>query len=288
MNLSINNETAALQSVILGIGTDRGTPRGINPMMRKHQQNDTFPTTEDICEEIRTFEAVLLQNHVEVHRPRNLNATEQIFARDIGFVIEDYFFIAGMKHPVRKQEIEGIHHILQAIPNNQIIDIPDHILVEGGDVVLWNEYIFLGLGARTNRDGLDFLKNFFPKKTVIGFELVVDQNNANRHILHLDCTFQPIGTDEAIIYYDGFKTAPEVLLDLFPKEKRIAVSQQEKNRMFPNIFSISPQKIVIEQKFERLSHELHQRGYTVFKVKYSETSKLSGLLRCSTLPLRRA
>ena len=57
--------------------------------------------------------------------------------------------------------------------------------------------------------------------------------------------------------------------------------------MFPNIFSISPSKIVLEQGFERLKAGLTKRGYEVFEVRYSETSKLSGLLRCSTLPLKR-
>ena len=57
--------------------------------------------------------------------------------------------------------------------------------------------------------------------------------------------------------------------------------------MFPNIFSISPTKIAIEKGFTRLKDELLGRGYEVFEVDYSETSKLGGLLRCSTLPLKR-
>lgn len=287
MEIFVNNETSALKSVILGIGTDRGEPRGINPMMRKHLKNNTFPIEENICAEIKTFENVLISNGVQVHRPSNLSETEQIFTRDIGFVIEDYFFISNMKHPVRTVELDGIKHILDRIDSTKKVDIPEGIVVEGGDVILWNEFIFIGIGDRTTKNAIAFIQSIFPHKTVLGFDIVLDQKSADNNILHLDCTFQPIGKDEAIIYHNGFEKPPIEILDLFPKDKLVEVSLEEKNRMFPNVFSISPTKIVIEKGFERLKHELEERGYEVFEVDYSETSKLGGLLRCSTLPLKR-
>ncbi|MCG8331154.1 MAG: arginine deiminase family protein [Chitinophagales bacterium] len=287
MELFVTNETSELESVILGIGIDRGKPRGINPMMRKHLSNNTFPTEDNICAEIKTFEDVLKQNGVMVHRPSNLPAIEQIFTRDIGFVIDDCFFISNMKHSTRSAEQEGIKHILDDIHLSNQIEIPGEIIVEGGDVILWNEYVFIGIGDRTTENAIGFIQNIFPNKTVVGFDIIVDQDSADNNILHLDCTFQPIGTDEAIIYHDGFKNHPEAIMDLFPKEKLIEVTLNEKNQMFPNIFSISPTKIAIEKGFTRLKDELLGRGYEVFEVDYSETSKLGGLLRCSTLPLKR-
>ena len=287
MNIFIENETSALKSVILGIGTDRGEPVPINPMMRKHLAENTYPTEADILVEMKTFEAVLVTNGVQIFRPNNLPNLEQIFTRDIGFVIADYFFIANMRHPTRAPEINGIKHVLDQIDASKIIDIPKEIIVEGGDVILWNDFIFIGITDRTTANTIPFFQNIFPNKTVLGFDLVVDQQSPDRNILHLDCTFQPIGKDEAIIYHDGFKTPPKALLDLFPKDKLFEVSLAEKNRMFPNIFSLSPTKVVIERHFERLKLGLLERGYEVFEVDYAETSKQSGLLRCSTLPLLR-
>ena len=153
--------------------------------------------------------------------------------------------------------------------------------------MLWDDFIFLGISDRTTKNAVTFIQELFPGKSVLGFDLVVNQNSADNNILHLDCTFQPIGKDEAIIYYNGFENQPKALLDLFPKEKLFEVKLHEKNQMFPNIFSISPSKIVVEKGFERLKHELTERGYEVFEVTYSEISKLGGLLRCSTLPLKR-
>ncbi|MFT4665022.1 MAG: N-dimethylarginine dimethylaminohydrolase [Polaribacter sp.] len=287
MDIFVNNETSELESVILGIAIDKGTSRGINPMMRKHLANNTYPTEDNIYNEIKTFEDVLKGNGVEVLRPNNLSQVEQIFTRDIGFVIEDYFFISNMKHAVRAVELKGIQHTLDRIDRSKQIVIPEGIIIEGGDVILWNDFIFIGIGDRTTANAIPFIQNTFPNKNVFGFDIVVDQKSADNNILHLDCTFQPIGTDEAIIYHNGFEKHPKEILDLFPKDKLLEVTLDEKNRMFPNVFSISPNKIVVEQGFGRLKSGLIERGYEVFEVDYSETSKLGGLLRCSTLPLKR-
>jgi N-dimethylarginine dimethylaminohydrolase len=58
-------------------------------------------------------------------------------------------------------------------------------------------------------------------------------------------------------------------------------------QMNSNIFSISPEVIISEKGFNRLNLELRKRGFTVEEVPYAEISKMEGLLRCSTLPLRR-
>ncbi len=287
MEFYLRDETAPLESVVLGMGENRGEARAINPTIRKHLQNNSAPTEKDIVREIKTFEEVLLQNGVQVLRPEDLPGTEQIFTRDIGFVIEDYFFIANMKHEVRQAELQGVNYILQNANSDKIIRLPEGALAEGGDIILHGDYLFVGISDRTNAEGAAFLQEFFPDKQVVSLDLLVDQDNADRNILHLDCTFQPIGKDHAIFYRDGFLNSPGILLDLFPEERRIDVNQEEKNLMFPNVFSISPSKVVIERNFHRLKEELQVRGFEVFEVDYAETSKLSGLLRCSTMPLRR-
>ena len=287
MDFYVRDETAPLEAVVLGIGTNRGELRKINPTIRMHLENNTAPSHEAICREIGTFESALVSHGVQVIRPHDLPETEQIFTRDIGFVIEDYFFVANMKHTVRAAEFAGIEKMVNHGNSEKVVHMPKGALAEGGDVIVHGDYLFVGISDRTNEAGIAFLQEFFPDKEVIGLELVVDQDDPDRNILHLDCTFQPIGTDQAIIYLDGFVEKPDVLLELFPEDKRIEVTQEEKIRMFPNVFSISPTKVVVERQFTRLIEELKTRGFEAVEVEYVETSKLSGLLRCSTLPLRR-
>jgi len=288
IELNVSNESDRLEVVVLGIGDDRGEPRGINPMMRWHLENNTFPGDEVVKGEIKHLRRVFEAAGVEVLRPTNLSGVEQIFTRDIGFVIDSKFVVANMRKKERQTEIKAIDHVVSEIADKQILSVPEGMYIEGGDVMLWNEHIFIGIGARTTKEAVDFIAEQFPHKKVHGLELVVDEDDRNANILHLDCAFQPIGTKEAIFHREGFVNPPEVILDLFKEEDLINVTQEEKNAMFPNIFSLGPKKVIIEKGFERLRTELHKRGFEIYQVPYSEVAKLGGLLRCSTMPLRRA
>lgn len=285
--LYVTDETAPLKAVVLGTAKDMGKPLDINPVSKKHIEQGTYPTATDISREIATFEKVLKDEGIAVYRPEVFKGVDQIFTRDIGFVIDDKFVISNMLESVRQRELPGIEYLLEQMNPDDILRPPSSARVEGGDVILWGEHVFVGISHRTNHDGYEFLKRSFPHKRVHALPLVVS-DDPDVHVLHLDCTFQPVGQDQAIIYHQGFLENPQIIYDLFPADKLIEVNLEEKTRMFPNVFSIGPNKVVIERTFSALKKALEQRGFLVFEVDYTETSKLSGLLRCSTLPLRRS
>ncbi|RKQ43063.1 N-dimethylarginine dimethylaminohydrolase [Roseivirga pacifica] len=285
--LHIANETNELKAVVLGIGTDQGKPYDINPVAKMHKEEGTYPTEDDVIAEIATVEAALKAEGVTVFRPKNMPNQKQIFTRDIGFVIDDKFVVANMKEPVRKAEIEGIQHVLDQLDPDSIIEVPEGATIEGGDVLVHQDHVFVGISKRTNQAGFEFLKATFLDKQVIGLNVVVS-DDPKKNILHLDCAFQPVGDKYAIIYEDGFQDKPQSIYDLFGEENLIKVNQQQMNRMFPNVFSVSPKKVLVEEGFTTLIDALESRNIQCIKVKYAETSKLSGLLRCSTLPLIRA
>ncbi len=287
MELHIKNETAPLKAVILGIADHLGKPLDINPVSRYHIKNGTYPTEADIKTELDSFEDALKTAGVAVYRPNDLKGVDQIFTRDIGFVIDDKFIVANMKESVRQVEFPGIEHLLSDLAEDQIIHLPSAAFMEGGDVIVHNDHIFVGISKRTNRAGYEFLKKQFPNKQVHALPLVVTDDPAT-NVLHLDCAFQPVGHDAAIIYEKGFASKPEILYQVFSDEQLIKVSSEQKQRMFPNVFSITPNKVVIEENFTQLADILALKGIESVKVKFKETSKLSGLLRCSTLPLSRS
>ena len=130
------------------------------------------------------------------------------------------------------------------------------------------------------------MKNSFPEKEVIPLNLKVTLDHLT-NVLHLDCVFQPVGHNHAILYEDGFLEKPKAIIDIFREKNIIKISAKEKFDMFPNIFSISPKLVVIEKNFHRLNEELNKIGIKTIRVKYSDMEKNDGLLRCSTLPLYR-
>ena len=163
----------------------------------------------------------------------------------------------------------------------------------------WNNYIFIGtysgedypdfITARTNMNAVKAIQELFPHKIVKSFELRKSNDNAKENALHLDCCFQPIGTNKAIIHKNGFLNLKEFnwLVDFFGKKNVFEITKEEMYQMNSNVFSISEDVIVSEKNFTRLNTWLSKQGFTVEKVPYSEISKQEGLIRCSTLPLIR-
>jgi N-dimethylarginine dimethylaminohydrolase len=286
IKLHIQNETARLHSVVLGKAEDRQkVPHQNNPKIVEAVKLGTVPTEEGLCADIRTFEKVLTDHGVTVYRPNNISGQDQIFTRDIGFVIGDTFVRANMKKDNRKIEINGINHLIEQMC--KVVTPPANATVEGGDVIVHNGYLFVGLGERTNEAGAKFLQEQFGKTHKVVPIPVTVTDDPMTNVLHLDCAFQPVGGKYAIIYEDGFIQKPQLIYDIFGEENLIKVSSKEMYDMFPNIFSISSNLVAVDAAFGRLIDELKAKGIGVAEVNYREVSKLGGLLRCSTLPLCR-
>lgn len=288
IDLNVIDETSKLTVVILGIATSIGEPRGINAKSAEAIKNNTYPSETELVSALGDFEKVLSDNGVTVFKPTDINNLNQIFVRDLGFVVNDYFVVARMKEPVRNPEIEGLSQIFGLLNPDKIIYPPDGVYIEGGDIVQFKNTIFVGVGRRTNSSAVSFLRETFPQKQVVPFAMKYDTDDPRVSILHLDCAFQPIGTQYAILYEKGFVAPPTAIFDLFGKENIIQVSSDEMYEMFPNIFSLSPLKVVSCKSFTRLNDLLSERDIEVIPISFEKTSILGGLLRCSTLPLERS
>lgn len=302
MIVEVKNETNRLRAVILGTAQSNGaTPtaeEAYDPKSLEHILKGTYPLEKDMLLEMEAFAQVLKKYEVEVYRPEIIEDCNQIFTRDIGFVIDSKFIKANIL-PERENEFQAIEYIVEQIPSSQYIVPPTEVHIEGGDVMPWNDHIFIGTykgedythykTARTNMAGVNFIKELFPNKIVKEFDLVKSNKEPRDNALHLDCCFQPVGTNKGIIYKGGFRNEKdyEYLVELFGKENLFHIEREEMYHMFSNIFSISPNVVVSERNFVRLNQWLRDNGFVVEEIPYSEISKQEGLLRCSTLPLRR-
>jgi len=302
LKLNIKNETSRLRAVVLGIATSIGPVPKVedcyDPKSMQHVIAGTYPKEEDMHPEMEAVAAILEKYNVEVFRPNVIENYNQIFARDIAFVIDDKLVRANIL-PDRDQEIVAINHVISKIDSKNIIKLPEECHVEGGDVMPWNNHIFMGtysgedysdhITARTNIDAVIALQELFPEKTVKSFELRKNNTDPKENALHLDCCFQPIGKDKAILHKNGFLVEKEYewLLNFFGKENVFEIDKDEMYNMNSNIFSISEDVIISEKNFTRLNTWLRKNGFTVEEVAYAEIAKQEGLLRCSTMPLIR-
>lgn len=302
LNLNIKNETSRLRAVILGTAVSNGpTPQvheAYDPKSLEHILAGTYPVEEDMVKEMEAFNEVFKKYDVKVYRPEIIENYNQIFSRDIGFVIEDVFIKANIL-PDRERELEAIQYVIDQIDPAKVVRPPEEVHIEGGDVMPWNDHIFIGtykgsdykdyITARTNMQGVNYIKELFPNKIVKEFDLVKSKIEPRDNALHLDCCFQPIGKDKGIIYKSGFREEADYmyLVNLFGKENLFHIEREEMYNMNSNVFSIAPDVVVIEKNFTRLKKWLLEKGFTVEEVPYAEIAKQEGLLRCSTLPLIR-
>jgi N-dimethylarginine dimethylaminohydrolase len=302
LQLNVTDETSRLRAVVLGTAESSGpVPRAeeaYDPKSLEHILSGTYPKEADMMREMEAFASVFKKYGIQVYRPKVLKDCNQIFSRDIAFVIGDKLIKANIL-PKREIELVAITHVLSKIPKDNIIVPPPGVHIEGGDVILWKDHIFIGtysgddyaqyITARTNKAAVAFIKELFPDKKVKSFELRKSNIDARENALHLDCCFQPLGKDLAIIHRNGFLLETEYnwLVNFFGKKNLFEITKEEMYQMFSNVFSIDEGVVVSERNFTRLNTWLREKGFTVEEVPYAEISKQEGLLRCSTLPLMR-
>ncbi len=303
MNLNIQNETSRLRAVVLGTALSSGPVPKIedayDPKSIEHIKAGTYPKEEDMAAEMEAVAKVFKKYDVTVYRPEVIKDCNQIFARDIALVIEDTFIKSNIL-PHREKEIKAIQHVIDEIQPDKIYKAPsEDIHFEGGDIIVHNDHIFIGtytgedypdcIVARTNMKGVAYIQSLFPNKTVKAFDLNKSMKDPRDNALHLDCCFQPVGKDKAIIHKEGFKeiTDYEYLVDFFGKEHLFHIDKNEMYHMNSNIFSIAEDVVISEKNLTRLNSWLRSLNITVEEVPYAEIAKQEGLLRCSTMPLIR-
>ena len=148
MHLNVKNETSTLRAVVLG------QPGSLGPVPRLDKTFDAksfesvslgiYPTEEAVYKEMSAFEKVLLKYNVQVFRPWTLENCNQVFARDVAFVIDDKIINSNII-PDREDEKEAYEVVYDQISYNKIYNLPEKAHVEGGDVLLFNDIVFVGL-----------------------------------------------------------------------------------------------------------------------------------------------
>ncbi len=145
LQLHVQDETSQLRAVVLGTAESNGpTPKpeeAYDPKSLEHIKAGTYPIEADMVPEMNAFESVLKKYGVTVFRPQLISDYNQIFTRDIGFVIDDIFIKSNIL-PDRERELDAIQYVIDQIQPAKVVRPPEEVHIEGGDVMLW-EITFL-------------------------------------------------------------------------------------------------------------------------------------------------
>lgn len=281
MQIQINDEYSKLEKVIVA-SANYYDPNNLalnNETIKYYAKKGEVPTKEDILNEQNNFWKTLKKFNIEVLLAENVeDAKGQMFTRDLAFVIGDKFFISNMKKENRASAIKGWQHILCQIDSEKIIKVPKYIYLEGGDILVDNKKIYVGLSERTDVKGVEFLKN------TLGQEYEVIPLKLKPKFLHLDVVLTIINPNLIIVYKDGLESDSYKLIENY---KKIEITEQEQFELATNVFVIDPKTIIMNSNHHRLAEELKNLNINVIKLKMAETAKDGGAFRCTTCPILR-
>jgi N-dimethylarginine dimethylaminohydrolase len=247
-----------------------------------HNKIDFAQDIKRMGQQQEAFMEVLKANGVEILLTKQVpRALDQIYTRDVGFAIDDAFFPANPRRRARQRELEGLRELVARL--SKVVRLESGT-IEGGDVIVDEKYVIVGLGEETDREGISCLRRALEDLKTEREVVVIEFKH--RGIIHLDTKFNIVGKGVGLIHPKSFRA--ESLKWLENHFDLIEATDQEAANVEINTFTISPRKVVMSQRSHRLASLLESRGIEPILIDYSEVNKLPGSFRCTTLPIERA
>jgi N-dimethylarginine dimethylaminohydrolase len=232
---------------------------------------------ERAVEQHGEFVKTLKDNGVDVILlPYHKKYPEQVFTRDIGFTLGQTIFVAKMATDVRS----GEENVLKQWLEDEEISYYNlaEERIEGGDVVIDRETIYVGLSNRTDQKAAKQLQRLLNQFNVITILF-------KEKYLHLDCIFNVVSPEVALIYPNALTKKD---IEFFgSRYDLIEVSKEEQFQLGTNVLSIGNKKILSLPVNVKVNKELRNRGFEVIEVDITEIIKSGGSFRCCTLPIFR-
>lgn len=269
------SEYDPLKRVILCQPQYMGIRDVINETQKKYKDEGIH--IEKALEQHEQFVKTLKDYGIEtILLPYHKKYPEQVFTRDIGFTLGKTIFVADMASNVRKGEENVLRQWLEDEGFSYYNIVGDNI--EGGDVIIDRNTIYIGLSNRTNQKAIDHLKELLTSFEVITIPFT-------ETYLHLDCVFNVVSPEFALIY-PGALTKEDI--EFFgSRYELIEVSKEEQFTLGTNVLSIGNKQIISLPVNKKVNEQLRNRGFEVIEVDITEIIKSGGSFRCCTLPILR-
>ncbi|MDP2637024.1 MAG: arginine deiminase family protein [bacterium] len=206
------------------------------------------------------------------------DAWTQFFTRDACFVVGDTLYLGVFRDPIRKLEKRGVEFLKNQFDKVVELTTPS---IEGGDVFVHGDKVFVGIGRQTTHGAFKELQGHLEPQ---GFHCVPVE--CNESVLHLDCRFNIIGPDKAMILPDGISLSGIATLEKY-FELVVLVGEEHKKSLATNYLIISPREVIVDERNTQVADILQDARYRVIPIPFTEPTKVWGGIRCATCPLVR-
>lgn len=247
----------------------------INDVQKRYKEENI--DKEKAMLQHKNFVKALKENgvHTDLLAPSS-EFPEQVFTRDIGFTIGETVFIGEMASDVRQGEelelqkwLETNEFHSQQLNGNR---------VEGGDILIDGDTVFVGVSSRTSETAIQDLRQRLPGFIIIPISF-------DERYLHLDCVFNILSPTEALVFPDALDA--ETLEMLESRYTLLPVNSKEQFALGTNVLSIGDRRVFSQPQNKNVNKQLTDHGFQVIEIDFSEIIKSGGAFRCCTMPIIR-
>jgi N-dimethylarginine dimethylaminohydrolase len=245
---------------------------------QEHFLNTDPPTKAELLEEHRQLLDVVSSAGVRVRDLKCVaGCAYQVFARDVGFVVDSTLYLARMAKTVRQPEVESLIEL--SMSDGWEVRALASGTIEGGDVLLTEAAVFVAIGPRTTEPAVRALSEIGVGGRAIIQVAITD------HVLHLDTVLAVLGNETVVYYPEGLSAGlPREVSDYY----RIELTRAEMLSLAANVLPLSATLVVGQERHRRVNDVLRQRGIEVVTVEIPQLTKLGGGPRCCFLPVVRS
>jgi dimethylargininase len=201
-----------------------------------------------------------------IELPEEPDLPDSVFVEDTAFILPEVAVITRPGADSRKPETESIIRALA--PHRTLIHVTEPATVDGGDVLVLDKHIYIGLSTRSNMQAVEQLNDALGKfgYKVFGVELT--------DCLHLKTAVTRVDDNTLLInknwvdanHFTGFD-----LIDVDASEPFAANCLPVKG------------KIIYPTTFPYTQRKLEQHGFQVVNVHLDELAKAEGAVTCCSL-----
>ena len=221
---------------------------------------------------------------IKVLKPKKYKINDMctaLWTRDTSFLMNNKVYLLPHMLPIKNkiksaQRVKQIENEVKVIPyKDEGIVVPDNVNLDGGDILVDNDIIFVGKNERTDNSGVNYLSETFNDKTVIPIK---------HHSLHLDCCFAVLPGNIVIYSTKYIKRLPSIISKKYMcfRIEDILIDSVETN-LATNFLIVGDTIITADKKkFKKLYDFLEKLGFKIILIPFENIATMGGGIRCLT------
>ncbi len=242
---------------------------------------------------------------------RKLPMGNIMYARDQSNMLGNILILSSMRHPIRQPEVEIYKQSLELAGITNAVQVTGDGRFEGGDGIMHNEIAYIGVGGRTNMEGIRQIAPYLltqGSRVIISYSQKRDQGGNEMDAMHLDTFWMPISQSEAVACPDEMseRVALEIFVDLKTKHLgalylgkfenhitesgmyTIPVSKGEQKQHATNFLNLGDGSIMLTLPgTSELRRTISSKGIKIKDANLVELTKGYGGLHCMTAAIKR-